>query len=317
LPQNSYDMPVLVTGAGGPAGVAVIRALRACGRGVVGVDADPMAAGIRLADEGMVVPRYGDSEYVEALCSIAVKTGAGILVSTLAEEMPVLAERASELDASGLAHWLPPKDAVQTCIDKWRFATLAQQSGAPVPATALATADGVPGPWVVKPRFGRGSRDVHLVDDDEGLRWALSHVDDPIVQTRLVGREFTIDALVDRNGAWAGAVPRWRLETKAGISVKGETFADRALDRAAADLLSAIGLVGPANIQGFVNSAGHVAFVEVNPRFSGALPLSLAAGSDLVGEYVRAVVGLPVRPERLRHRAGVRMVRYYEEIFEG
>jgi carbamoyl-phosphate synthase large subunit len=55
----------------------------------------------------------------------------------------------------------------------------------------------------------------------------------------------------------------------------------------------------------------------VNPRFSGGLPLSLAAGADLVGEFVRAARGLPVRPERCSFRPGVVMLRYFEDVFEG
>jgi carbamoyl-phosphate synthase large subunit len=47
------------------------------------------------------------------------------------------------------------------------------------------------------------------------------------------------------------------------------------------------------------------------------LPLSLAAGADLVGEYLRGVFGLPIRADRLTYRAGVRMFRHFVEIFEG
>ncbi|MGH9303437.1 MAG: ATP-grasp domain-containing protein, partial [Acidimicrobiales bacterium] len=60
-----------------------------------------------------------------------------------------------------------------------------------------------------------------------------------------------------------------------------------------------------------------VCFIEVNPRFSGGLPLSLAAGADLVGEYVRGARGMQMRPERCSYRPGVRMLRYFEEVFEG
>ncbi|HWD71366.1 MAG TPA: hypothetical protein VG779_02460 [Actinomycetota bacterium] len=51
---------IIVTGAGGPAGVAVIRALDRHDGRVVGVDADGLAAGLRLADERAVVPREED-----------------------------------------------------------------------------------------------------------------------------------------------------------------------------------------------------------------------------------------------------------------
>jgi carbamoyl-phosphate synthase large subunit len=308
---------VLVTGAGGAAGVGLIRALKAKGHRVAAADVDPLAAGLRLADDGAALPPYDSPSYVDELCLLADKSGATTLISTLAEEMPHLARRATELDAAGLARWLPDASVVVSCIDKWCFAELVAAAGIRAPATGLGSAGGVPGPWVVKPRFGRGSRDVHLVDEAEHLPWAIARTPDAIVQSRLYGREFTVDALVDRTGRLAGAVPRWRIETKAGISVKGETFASEEVTAGVGALLDALGLAGPANVQGFVDGDGTVSFTEVNPRFSGALALSLAAGADLVGEYLRGIVGLPVRPERLIPRAGVRMTRYYEEIFEG
>jgi len=308
---------VIVTGAGGPAGVAVVRAIRAGGRRVIGCDADPLAAGIRLADEGCTVARYDEPSYIDDLCRVAEKTGAGILLSTIAEEMPALAAASPRLSRAGLAMWLPPVDAVRTCIDKWQFAQAVSRHSLPAPATGLGSSLGVPGPWIVKPRFGRGSRHVVAVDDADELRWALARVPEPIAQTRVAGREFTVDVLVARGGGLAGAVPRWRDETKAGISTKGETFAHPRLIPLVDALVNALGLEGPANVQGFVEPSGEVMFIELNPRFSGALPLSLAAGADLVGEYLRGVDGLPPRPSRLRYRLGVRMTRYYDELFEG
>ena len=50
----------------------------------MGCDIDPLAAGIRLAEEGSVVPRYDDPSYVAELCRLAHKYGVGLLVSTIA-----------------------------------------------------------------------------------------------------------------------------------------------------------------------------------------------------------------------------------------
>jgi len=307
---------VLVTGAGGAAGVAVIRALTGMGHGVVAADADGLAVGLRLARDSTVLPRCDDDNFVAAVCDVATRTGAAVLVSTVAEEMMALADNADLLDAAGIAHWLPAPSAVEACVDKWRFAQVLVEHGIAGPVTNLGSADGVPGAWIVKPRFGRGSRDVFAVDRPDEMAWALAKVPQPIVQTRLSGKEFTVDALVDRNGRLAGAAPRWRLETKAGISTKGRTFEDDQLVDDVGRLLAAVGLRGPANIQGFVGSDGRATFVEVNPRFSGGLPLSMAAGADLVGEYVGGILGEHVRPDRLAFRPGVTMLRHFEEVFE-
>jgi carbamoyl-phosphate synthase large subunit len=136
----------------------------------------------------------------------------------------------------------------------------------------------------------------------------------PLVQTRVRGREFTVDLLTDREGRLAAAVPRWRLETRAGISTKGRTFEDDRIVDIARLTLTAIGYRGAANLQGFVTDEGQVVVTEVNPRFSGGLALSLAAGADLVGEFVSLTLGGQVRPRRLVFRPGVTMTRHYTEI---
>jgi carbamoyl-phosphate synthase large subunit len=314
-PDPLHPVRVLVTGVGGPAGVAVLRALRHRGHYVIGVDADPGAVGLQLADEDHLVPRHDDPTYLTTLLHVATRAEAQALICTVAEELPALAAGRQHLAEAGVRTLLPGRDAAMRCIDKWRFSELMTEAGLPAPATGLGSAVGVPRPWVVKPRFGRGSRDVTVVRTIRTLNTALRRTPEPIVQTLLVGREFTVDALVDPSGTVLAALPRWRLETKAGISTKGETFNDPAVSDLATLVLKAVGLAGPANVQGFVSADGEVSVHEANPRFSGGLPLTLAAGADLVEEYLRGIMGRPMRADRLVARPGVRMLRYYAEVF--
>jgi carbamoyl-phosphate synthase large subunit len=316
---STSTAPVLVTGAGGAAGVAVVRAL-AGRRPVVAADCDPTAVGLHLGTDAGVLPRGDDPDFAAQVAKLAARSGATALICTVAEEMPALHEGAALLAEVGLRTWLPPARAVAACTDKWTFARTCAAGGVPVPATEpgalwARAVTSVPGPWIVKPRFGRGSRDIYPVDSVTEARWALRRVPDPLVQTRLTGPEFTVDVLVDRSGKLAGAVPRWRLETKAGISTRGRTFAAPALGCAVAHLLRTLGLRGPANVQGFMTGPDRFVFTEVNPRFSGGLPLSLAAGADFVGEYLRGLEGLPVRRERLVGRTGVTMLRHLSEVY--
>ena len=182
-----------------------------------------------------------------------------------------------------------------------------RRRGVPHPATAATAGEvaGVPGPWVVKPRSGRGSRGVRLLDDVAVVTAALAEDPELIAQTRLAGREFTADALVDRGGRLLTVVPRWRDETKAGISVKGTTFDSEAVTAVVAAALAAVGLTGPANVQGFVADDGTATVVEINPRFSGGLPLTLAAGADVVGTYLAGVREPAAELPQLWFTAGV------------
>ena len=312
---RSDGAAVLVTGAGGPAGVAVVRRLVALGHRVVAGDADSAAVGGALAHTAVTLPRGDHPRFVDALVGVCVAFGVDALVSTVAEELPYLAAGAGRLAAAGVATWLPDAAAVDLCCDKAAFAQVMAAAGVPHPATAAHAGEvaGVPGPWVVKPVAGRGSRGVRLLDERDEVVAALRGDDGLIAQTRLTGREFTADALVDRDGGLRVVVPRWREETKAGISVKGRTFASDAVTRVVAAALAAVRLTGPANVQGFVADDGTATVVEINPRFSGGLPLTLAAGADVVGAYLAAVRGAPV-PE-LSFRPGVAMSRYFAETY--
>ena len=305
---------ILVTGSGGPAGVAVIRALRERDYDVVAADIDDLAAGSHLTSEHDVVLRADDPRFVDGLIDVATRHGVNAVVSTIAEEMLQIARRSSEIERVA-AVWVPSEACLETCLDKWRFFEVMDRAGVRTPASSIDPDDPPPGPWIVKPRCARGSRGVQAVDDIASLERAMQETDDPIVQTRLGGAEFTVDALVRPDGEVVCAVPRWRLETKAGISTKGRTFRNDRVINGTVAVLAALGLDGVANVQGFVQPDGAISFVEVNPRFSGALPLSLAAGADIVGEYVRALFGDEIRVERLGFERGATMIRHFEEIY--
>ena len=78
---------------------------------------------------------------------------------------------------------------------------------------------------------------------------------------------------------------------------------------------AAVRLTGPANVQGFVGDDGRATVVEVNPRFSGGLPLTLAAGADVVAAYLTGVREPDAPLPDLSFRPGVSMSRYFAETY--
>jgi carbamoylphosphate synthase large subunit len=316
-PASPGAPAVLVTGAGGPAGIAVVRRLMARGHRVVAVDADPWATGCELATVGAMVPRADHLHFVDALIGVATAHGVDALIGTVAEELPALAAGAERLARAGVATWFADPVSVELCCDKSAFARAMRLAGVPHPATTDTPAglSEVPGPWVVKPRAGRGSRGVRLLNSRSAVVETMRADPSLIVQTRLTGREFTADALVARNGELLTVVPRWRTETRAGISVKGTTFDSSTVTDVVAGALEAVGLTGPANVQGFVADDGRATIVEINPRFSGGLPLTLAAGADVVSTYLAGIREPGRQLQHLWFTPGVSMRRYFAEVF--
>ncbi|MFF4737846.1 non-hydrolyzing UDP-N-acetylglucosamine 2-epimerase [Streptomyces sp. NPDC001262] len=301
---------VLVTGAGGPAGVAVIEHLRAGHHMVVAADAEPDTAGHRMADAGAHLPPGDDPLFGEEVLRLVVDERIDVLVPTVAEELLALHAQAGRLREAGCHVLLPGPEAIALCCDKYAFAQLCTQHGIPVPGTSLPHTPMPPGPWIVKPREGRGSRGVHRADAAAQAGRLAAESPGSIVQTRLTGREFTVDVLCGPDGEVVVQVPRWREQVRGGVSTAGTAFRAPGIEQQVERLVKALGYRGMANVQGCRTEDGTFAFFEMNPRFSGGLPISLAAGADFVEAYIALATGRPVPGELRAWEPGRRVVRY-------
>ena len=87
---------------------------------------------------------------------------------------------------------------------------------------------------------------------------------------------------------------------------------DEELESAAASIARAIGLVGVANVQLRRDRAGRAVLLEVNPRFPGALPLTIAAGVDIPSLVADLFLGREI-PSKIPFRE-VASVRFLEDV---
>ena len=80
---------------------------------------------------------------------------------------------------------------------------------------------------------------------------------------------------------------------------------DRELIEHGRRVAETIGIVGPANIQCFREPDGSLPVTDVNPRFGGAFPLPLAAGSRYPELALALAHGERPEPRVGEFRAGV------------
>jgi carbamoyl-phosphate synthase large subunit len=309
---------VLVTGAGGPAGVAVIRSLLARDDvEVYAADMDGWASGLYLVEEGRrrIVPPGRSDGFVDALIAMSREDGIDVLFSTVDVELPGLAARRDELEAVGTRLAAPSHDTLVTCLDKF---ALVQRVGdqARVPVTRLLNGEGVGADWtfpvIIKPRSGAGSRGVRLIAD-RGTLEALGTDESIIIQENLPGEEFSVDVLAGLDGNVIAAVPRSRERVDSGVSIAGRTVRRAELSDTAAAVARAIGLTGVANVQLRYSTDAIPALLEVNPRFPGAMPLTIAAGVDMPSLLLDLVLGRPV-PSAVDFEE-LANVRFLEDVF--
>jgi carbamoyl-phosphate synthase large subunit len=111
-------------------------------------------------------------------------------------------------------------------------------------------------------------------------------------------------------------VPRERLKVDSGIAVTGRTLHDEALERFARDVAGLIGLTTVANVQVKGDAAGEPALLEVNARFPGTMPLTIAAGVDMPRLAIGEATGTPI-PDGPLPFEDIAMVRFFQERFFG
>ena len=226
---------------------------------------------------------------------------------------------------------LPSHEVVQLTLDKAKMTRFAEKIGVPVPRTIYASSfDAIEKasrelenwPIVLKYPVGYGSVGVRFCHSRSELK---NQYDDLIrrfgpnespwlVQQCVQGDNFGNHYLCHRGKILA--LTQMKLlkmyPIAAGNTAKGITMFDPEMERISERLLTSLQWHGVACF-GFKydNAEKRFIFMEINPRFGGALYLHVYAGVDYPYLLYQMVTGKEVEPNG-RYRRGVR----YHSIFE-
>lgn len=286
---------VLVSGVGGPAGINAVRLLKDVPDAyVIGCDIDELSAGRFFVDEFCIAPRVSArTEYEAWLINLITKNHVDIFLPTVHEELPV---------ASALSGVLPcltvVSDTAAIALGDDKVA-LYRYIETRLPAHTI--------PWClltdwnydwiaddiqfIKPRQGRGGRGCIKVTkaELESLKARGEQTDEYIVMQYMPGTEWTVDAYRARNGSMTYVVPRERIGLAGGISIKGKTVRHEKLIELTTNLCDQIGFFGPVCVQWRANADSVPCLIEINPRLSGGLPITVASGVNpiqaILSEY--------------------------------
>ena len=303
------------------------RALAAVGAApgrVLATDCSWYSSAFHDADEAFLVPRLDDPAFVPRLLELCVKYRVDLIVPTIDTEMPVWVAHRDQFDEIGTTIALSHGDVVAIAADKQHTHDWLVTQGLPTveqttPAAALADPDAWTFPLIAKPRFGSAGLGVGLVHDAQELALVARRgheLGEIVVQRVAPGVEHTIDVLADRSGRCVCAVPRRRIEVRAGEVSKGVTMRSAVLEDLASRVCEALpGAYGALNVQVFVDDPELLAVIEINARYGGVFPLSLEAGADFPRWMLEELLGLPSTASPDGWRAGLVMLRYDAAVF--
>ena len=309
---------ILITGAGTVTCQSVIKGLRLQNDyqvRIVTVDMKAINAGRPMSDAFYQIPAANDDQFINKMLNICQKEQIDLLIPIVDYEFEKFALLRDEFEAIGTKVLISDYDSLRKANNKWLTYNFFKELEIKTPVSYLPediNLEKITFPLFIKPcNMGRASIDSYLIEDMEDLRFYLRKVKEPLLQQAIKGKEYTVDVLCDFDGNPLGGVVRERELTKSGVSYIGHTLHHPEMLEQAKKIAKALKIIGPANIQCFENDEG-IFFFEVNPRYSGTLVLSIAAGFNSPRYLLDLIAGN--QPEIKDYKA-VSMYRFWEEMY--
>ena len=313
------SLNVLITA--GSRRVPLVRAFQRAvaqhrGGNVIVTDVNPLSPAVHAANRAYRVPLADDPTYLDAVLDIALGERVSLVVPTIDDELALFGRAVDRFREHGIRVAVSPPQTSALCEDKYATCRYLNDHGITAAASWLPgeVPAGTLFPLFIKPRRGRGSVNAYPVRTQRELDFFIDYVPDAVVQSYLDGPEFTIDMLCDFSGQPLSIVPRRRDVIRAGVSDRGRTVNDPALIQVARTCAATLQFAGAVNIQCRVVDGQPVIF-EINPRFSGGIPLTIQAGADLPRMLVDLVAGRRVAPSIGRFRDNLWMTSYETSVF--
>jgi carbamoyl-phosphate synthase large subunit len=229
-----------------------------------------------------------------------------------------LARQRAKFEAVGCSVMIGSEESIKLCRDKAAFQDVLSSAGlATIRTMTLEEFRTNPFyPCFVKPLRGSASVGTGVIANDKELKAHVATFGELlVVQEYVPGQEFTVDVFRGRDGTVHCIVPRLRMVIRSGEVEKGITIRDKRVMEDAMKLAGLLGDVwGVFCCQCKREPDGPPRFFEVNPRFGGGSPLSIAAGANLPRYVLQEILGMPIDKD-IDFQDNLMMLRYDQAVF--
>ena len=280
--KNASEIKILISSAS--AKVPLIASIKCAAKRmlhaplVIAGDVNSSALSKYFADEFIHLPPT-EQRNLETIRELCTTNNIGLVIPTRDGELDFWARNREAFEGCGTTVLVSDLQAINTSVDKLAFAEFGDINKFPIiPAWESPVGSG---PFVVKERYGAGSRSIGLNLPKGDARAHAAKLSHPIYQPFIEGREISVDAWLDRHHKVKGLVLRERNEVQNGESVVTTTFKNPSLESECVRVLEFLPLRGPVVLQLIIDKDGCPHIIELNARFGGASTASIAAGLDI------------------------------------
>lgn len=253
------------------------------------------APALYFADEHFIIPHIKDENFISELIKLCKDNNVNLVVPTIDTELEILAKNRNYIESNAdVKVMVSDYDLTKACCDKILTAELLSKNGFSVPKVIDGEAlksNHYDFPLFIKPLDGSSSINAFKVNSQKELDFFKDYVKNPIIQSCVSGKEYTVDCFCDFEGKPITVVPRIRLATRGGEVLKGKLDRNKKVIENILKLLAKFKFYGHITVQGFLEEDDTFNIIEINPRFGGGAPMSIAAGADSCENLYRLLLG--------------------------
>lgn len=242
---------------------------------------------IANAAQILLAPKFKTIEFRDWLLDCVHKNDINIIIPNMDAATVALSELKHELDVMNIFSVVSSEGICKLMEDKILSDEWFASNQIPTPSNDKF-------PVIIKHKYGFGGKNQYIAKDESEKKAFLRDkvASEFIIQNHISGKEYTVDAYVDRAGGIVGIAPRERIKVIDGEVNDSLTVRHPIIESITKKLLSLnVGWLGPITIQYIDNPVDGCKIIEINPRFGGGATHSIHCGLDMPGWIIDEYFG--------------------------
>jgi len=285
---------------------------------IVGCDMDSNSVGLKLSDEGIILPDYNEENFSEIFYDIISNKSIDLIVPTADHDLKWWIDNHKNYEEDKHKFIFSDVKTLDLTLSKRKF--LNKLSDHNIYSPKILSKEKLylemsKLPVFINSNFGSGSSQSHKINSLDELNYFTKKIDDYVLTEYIKGEEYSMDCYFSMGCELISIVPRSRIYTFGGESFVTKTKKNSMIIEKTIEMIENFTFRGPINVQAFLNNDNDLIFFEINARFGGASRLSWKAGANAPKFIIEEYMGKTPRPIIGDYVSDLYMLRYKDDLF--
>jgi len=260
---------------------------------VIAGDINPNCVTRYVADMFWEMPPLTEESY-DRILAYCLSENVTVIFPTRDGELTYWSKHSKDFEKYNIHVLVSSLESITLCLDKLLFSHFGEIQNLPIIPSYLSPNSTISNRWVVKERFGAGSKNIGInLSISEALTVA-TRLNNPIYQPYVDGVEISVDGWMSKSHNLKGLILRTRDSVANGESEITTTFQDKTIEIQVSEVLQKLQISGHVVLQAIITNNGLIKIIECNSRFGGASTASIKSGLDSIYWSLLETIGVNV-----------------------